>query len=145
MGDLPTLYLTNWSSRKLHGPGRALTIMAAPRHWEKGAGCVSALLPLLSDLRDVQAGRISADEYRHRFEEHLDACAEAGSLPPGRLLYEVPPFDDIPAPVRDGDTLCCACSRADAAAGRCHRVWAAQALVHAGWRVVLDGVEVPRG
>lgn len=26
-----------------------------------------------------------------------------------------------------------------AAAGWCHRVWAAEALADAGWRVVLDG------
>lgn len=31
------------------------------------------------------------------------------------------------------------------AAGRCHRAWAAPVLVAAGWRVVLDGVEVERG
>lgn len=26
--------------------------------------------------------------------------------------------------------------------GRCHRAWAAPFLVRAGWRVILDGVEV---
>ena len=34
----PTLYITNWSLRKLHGPGRLLTIMARPRPWEHGVG-----------------------------------------------------------------------------------------------------------
>ncbi len=69
----PTLVVTNWSSRRLHGPGR-------PN--------------------------------------------------PARV-------------VRDGDTLCFACSRAHAARGLCHRVWAAELLVAAGWRVVLDGVALP--
>ena len=41
--------------------------------------------------------------------------------------------------VAGGDTLICACSRAAAAEGRCHRVWAAEVLREAGWDVVLDG------
>lgn len=36
-------------------------------------------------------------------------------------------------------TLICACSREAAAAGRCHRVIAADLLKRAGWSVVLDG------
>ena len=32
-------------------------------------------------------------------------------------------------------------SRKDAEAGACHRVWAAELLAEAGWRVVLDGRE----
>ena len=74
----PTLYLTNWSSRRApgcHGPGRKLTIMAAPRHWEKGEGCVGALVPNLDDLRDVKAARITVDEYRERFNAVLNTHA----------------------------------------------------------------------
>ncbi len=41
--------------------------------------------------------------------------------------------------VPDGATLICACSRQAAAAGRCHRVIAADLLKRAGWSVVLDG------
>lgn len=41
--------------------------------------------------------------------------------------------------VPDGATLICACSREAAAAGRCHRVIAADMLKRAGWSVVLDG------
>lgn len=44
-------------------------------------------------------------------------------------------LDKIP----DGATLICACSRQAAAAGRCHRVIAADLLKRAGWSVVLDG------
>ena len=41
--------------------------------------------------------------------------------------------------VPDGATLICACSREAAAAGRCHRVIAADLLKRAGWSVVPDG------
>ncbi|HNC23991.1 MAG TPA: hypothetical protein PLU52_07275 [Opitutaceae bacterium] len=41
--------------------------------------------------------------------------------------------------VPDGATLICACSQEAAAAGRCHRVIAADLLKRAGWSVVLDG------
>lgn len=43
--------------------------------------------------------------------------------------------------VPDGATLICACPRAAAAQGRCHRVIAADLLERAGWSVVLDGVK----
>lgn len=41
-------------------------------------------------------------------------------------------------PVEDGDALLCTCSRKEAAAGRCHRAWAAPWLERAGWKVVLE-------
>ncbi len=117
--------------------------MAAPRRW--GDGKVSLLVPSLSALWDIKTRAIGLDEYRERFVARLEP-AEIG---PGSLLAD---FDDgdewegigsYPGRfVADGDTLCCACSRDEAAAGRCHRVWAAEALAAAGWRVVLDGVEV---
>lgn len=134
----PTLHVTNWAShQKLHGPGMAYTMMAASRRWEKGAGRAVQLTPSLSWLRDVQAGKLSIDDYRELYTEHL----KLHDLGPGDLrastwvmrqnLY-----------LRDGDTLCCACARAAAARGECHRVWAAEALVKAGWRVILDGKEL---
>jgi len=48
--------------------------------------------------------------------------------------------------VRAAYALCCSCSCSleAAARGECHRVWAAQILAEAGWRVILDGVEVGR-
>ena len=136
MGDRPTLHLTNWSSRKLHGPGRKLTIMAAPRRWEHGDGRVPAIVPPLDWLREALGGTLALEEYRRRYEDRLSGLS---FLAPGALRADTPPgWVDV----RDGDTLCCACSRADAAAGRCHRAWAAPFLVRAGWRVILDGVEV---
>lgn len=142
---MPTLYVTNHSSRTLHGPGRRLTIMAAPRAWEHGDGRVSSLVPALSDLREVQRGQLGFDAYRQRFMAEV----ELSHLRPGTLWIDQggEEWDGLhPRPnryVQDGDTLCCACSREAAGRGECHRVWAAELLRQAGWRVVLDGVELP--
>ncbi|MFA5801174.1 MAG: hypothetical protein WC911_01725 [Thermoleophilia bacterium] len=130
---MPTLYLTNFSSKKLHH-GHVYTIMAKPRTWEHGEGTVSALVP--RRFRDYQQGKITMEDYRADFYcQMLDALAEL-SLDPGRLATATGRM------VLDGDTLCCTCSKTEAAAGRCHRAWAAPYLVRAGWTVILDGVEV---
>ena len=140
MSDRPTLHVTNWSSWRLHGPGRKLTIMAAPRRWEHGDGVVRTLVPNVLDLMDFQAGTITLDRYRVGFLFRMEHFSkDPNDLTPGMLAAKC---DHGTLFVRDGDTLCCACSRADAAAGRCHRAWAAPYLVRAGWRVILDGVEV---
>lgn len=143
MADRPTLHITNWASRKLHGPGRRWTIMARPRRWERGEGVVADLTPNPHDLADVRDGRINVQEYRDRF------LARAGRRPE-LLTPDMLVANQNSAPsvcVSDGDTLCCACSRDTAEAGACHRVWAAELLVQAGWRVILDGreLEVPCG
>ena len=134
----PTLYITNWSSRSLRGPGRSWSIMAAPRTWEHGDGTVAALVPHRPDLLLVKAGKISMAEYRKRYLARLGAI---GWLPlePGQLCGRMDTHTgDL---VRDGDTLLCACSREAASKCECHRVWAAELLIQAGWRVVLDGQE----
>jgi hypothetical protein len=140
VADRPTLYVTNWSSRRLHGPGRKLTIMAAPRRWEHGEGRVPDCIPALADLLDYQSGAIDVREYRRRFEEDIAFA----NLRPGALTFRNTPWTpgSVEPMVLYGDTLLCACSREAAAKGECHRVWAADALVRAGWRVILDGVEV---
>lgn len=143
VASTPTLYLTNAASRRPphRGPGRVLTIMAAPRpaYGEAGEGDVPALIPHLPWLRALQEGVLSLDEYRARFEAGL--TSNAHELSPGRLYARNLGWRKHyqPSPVRDGDTLICACSREAAREGRCHRVWAAHALARAGWRVVLDG------
>lgn len=147
MTSQPTLYLSNWSSHRtpgMHGPGRKFTIMARPRAWERGVGALAALVPpvsaqrMLPDLlKDRHTGSASllGDVYRTLCEGHFDA--RAAHLYPGALVaYDA---DGFTTPAEDGDTLCCACSVAEARAGRCHRTWAAPFLVRAGWRVVLDG------
>jgi hypothetical protein len=80
----------------------------------------------------VKRGRITLEAYRELVEGKL----RENDLRPGHLAAW---FGDLHEAVVDGDTLLCACSREEAAAGRCHRVWLAEQLVAAGWRVVLDG------
>lgn len=131
----PTIYLTNFASRKPphRGPGAVYSIMAKPRRWEHGDGTVHGLVPATSDLDAARSGAIDVAEYRRRY---IAGAPAPKWLVPGSL--EIGPG----FPAADGDTLCCACSRDAAARGECHRVWAADLLVAAGWRVVLDGVEV---
>jgi hypothetical protein len=148
LNEPPTLYVTNWSSHRtpgMFGTGKRWSIMAAPRAWEIGDGVINCLTPDLADLRAVQAGTIDVDTYRARYEakvlrHHMASSMLVPSyLHPGWRPGALPPKWGA---VGDGDTLCCACSRADAAAGRCHRCWLAPMLVRAGWRVVLDGSEL---
>lgn len=138
----PTLYLSNFASYRTvghHGPGRTFTIMAKPRKWEHGEGSVRALVPSLEDLENFQLSLINGATYRKRFIEDV----EARDVRPGSLLawLHTSGHDGNPivVVVRDGDTLCCACSRSTAKGEMCHRAWAAPILAKAGWNVVLDG------
>lgn len=138
----PTLHITNWSSRKLHGPGRMLTIMAQPRHWERGAGRVTQLVP--GWFASFKRGDIDFEEYRRRYAQSVKYASVAGHLHPGALFIAVPDPRitsswNYGGAVQDADTLCCGCSREAARFDRCHRVWAAHALICSGWRVILDG------
>lgn len=144
MSDLVTgdgaavpLYLSNWSSPALHGPGRKWTIMVAARRWEKGDGFIWALQPAYKDLREMKAGRMDLAEYKDRFVRKVEARGRfmAG---PEMMLATLP--DGTFYAVQPGDTLCCACSKEAAAKGECHRAWSAPLLVKYGWRVCLDGV-----
>lgn len=52
--------------------------------------------------------------------------------------------DDQQSPITGPVALFCTCSVPEAAAGRCHRAWAAQALATVpGFRVWLDGRPLP--
>ena len=124
--------------------------MLRPRAWERGHGVIHALTPLGLDReltsalaeRNGGAPGPALAHYRGGSETRVQSFAGAALLNPGKLWAQsgVNAVD-----VTDGDTLCCACSVAEARAGRCHRAWAAPFLVRAGWRVVLDGVEVAGG
>lgn len=109
---------------------------------------MSVLAPDAQDEADRIAGRLSAEEHKRRYEDALRrrwSDYHPGFLviaPEGQYLLPSGHEALIPQPVRSGDTLCCSCSQEEAAAGRCHRVWAAQALARVGWHVVLDGAEV---
>lgn len=133
MTDRPTIHLTNFSSRKLHGPGRVFTIMAKPRTWEHGAGKVEEFIPPVHALRQVQDGAITFEQYAAILRDAW-SHAPVGWYAPGVLTWC---NGNEGGPVLDGDTLCCACARG----APCHRQVAVPFLLRAGWRVVLDGVE----
>jgi hypothetical protein len=84
----------------------------------------------------ARVGRLPMEQYRELYVQQLD---KAGLRPDE--LYGVTTEGDLVL-LEDGDTLCCSCARAKAAKGECHRVWAAELLVKAGWRVILDGEEL---
>jgi hypothetical protein len=138
-----TLYLSNWSSHRtpgMHGPGRKWSIMAKPREWERGDGIVVVGTPDASDLDAVRAGTLTTAKYRARCEARWDRWL--AGYGPGILKPWPKQMDGAEVvTVSDGDTLCCACSVAEAREGRCHRSWLAPYLVRAGWRVVLDGAD----
>lgn len=121
------------------GPGRMLTIMCAPRRWERGDGLVELLAPWLQDLRQLQDEAIDIREYRVRYVRKVLRPPGIDALAPGRLVW-TPTGGGAPGLVEPGDTLVCACSVLDAEQGRCHRVWAAGLLLQAGWpSIILDG------
>lgn len=162
------LHLTNGSSRSLHGPGRRISMMAHPRVFELKAeqGVCPLLTPRERELALLQqlvaARRVgqapegnALETYRTALEQRWAVAERAGLLAPGRLVLvarqrlgeaQRAEAEPVRGPlVGHGDTLLCACSREEAAAGRCHRAWAAPFLVRAGWRVILDGKEVSYG
>ncbi len=130
------IHVTKWASKTIRGPGPASTIMARPRTWERGDGTVPVLVPSHVMLTAVRRNEIGVGVYRADYVAHL----EAHGLAPGRLLARL--SAGALARVADGATVCCACSRAAAERGECHRVWAAELLRRAGWVVVLDGREL---
>jgi len=155
--DHPTIYLTNFASRlpPHRGPGAVYTIMANPRRWEHGDGVVSVLVPRRDDLAAIRMAR-EESSFAGRKLTRDDAAVITYQIAYRRNIRfngdPIGPYDHLAhgtlsametggrlVPVGDGDTLCCACSRDAAAAGLCHRVWAAQMLRRAGWVVVMDG------
>ena len=162
---MPALHLLGWGTVRAmtragawppapSHSGRAFTIMVAPRWFERGDGCVIELTPhtaaegavLVRLLRARRRGDLDAmardgAQYRELLERRWSLALQAGRLAPGVLGAGVnQPEGGIGLELlRDGDALCCACSAAEAAAGRCHRVWAAPILARAGWSVTLEG------
>lgn len=142
------------------GPGLVLSIMRWPRRdlGEAGAGRVLAFTPprglALPAIRAKKGAGLDVDGAAEAWRGYEEALRWIWSktedrFAPGVLSYgELVDRDGLPwdgerwrslGVVPDGATLVCACSRAAAAAGRCHRVIAADFLRRAGWSVVLDG------
>ena len=132
----PTLYLTNLSTRRHHGPGRLLCAMVAPRWWERQDGLVGMATPTIGDLRQVQqTGDLSA--YRTACEETWGRWFGSGM----RLRAETWTHPRVSSKVVDGDTLFCACARPGSPKRKhpCHLEILVPFLVRAGWDVVIDG------
>ncbi len=144
MPDAPTIYLSNWSSHRTpghHGPGRKLTIMARPRHWERGWGAVAEVRPNAEAIVAMKEGRLSEDDYFAQYRHGLEVVKGRGGLIPGELIARSWVDGDGMYPggnyerVMADSTLCCSCARGK----RCHRVILAEFLRVCGWRVILDG------
>lgn len=137
---MSTIYLTNAASRTppWRGPGQVYTIMAAPRmaFGEWGAGRVEALTPPLPWVQGAKAGTLPIARYRADYLNMLSQRVE--QLAPGQLVAHLRGTRERVL-VADGDTLICACSKAKAKEGQCHRCWSAIALHNVGWSVILDG------
>lgn len=138
----PTVWLSHWERRAgQHGPGRTWSIHSPPAVGEGSAdGWVPALTPLglvagLMAIARERRDEASLEAFRRKYlEQVMQARAMLGpDLLLGYLRSETRPS------LVGWDTLCCSCSIADAAAGRCHRAWAAHLLAASGWRVFLDG------
>ena len=136
------IYITNFASCKTtgyRGIGRIFSIMVHTPHWAVVQGVVGDLVPDERDLWSMKRDELSMEEYRSRFLENLSKRKDR--LFPGELTVQsLQPL--ITFKVKDEDTLCCACSRAKAEDGECHRVWVAETLVQLGWGVVLDGKQL---
>jgi len=140
-----TLYATNLSSKKQHGPGRLFCAMIRPRAHEREAmhGWVPQLAPPLAPKLLYSQHAITAETLRELCDKHWRRMAEAGMFRGDTLV----PLDDthrgrIGRPLRDGDTIFCACARPERrkpGSGACHLEYLAPILVAVGWRVMLYG------
>ncbi len=92
-------------------------------------------MPTRTALAAVRSSKMSWPDFR----DHIEARVRGQKHAPGELMAIV--SGDM-RPVEDEDTLCCACSKADAAEGKCHRVVVANVLASVGWRIVLDGEDL---
>lgn len=152
----PMIFLANWASYRSsghHGPGRKLSIMSNTPAWARqhARGYVMAFTPRnAAEVARVVAARKSGtlteadiEAYRRDVTAGFSVLLPGDGHEPGVLAIYDGSFGGMPVDrVRDGDTLLCTCSADEAAASRCHRVWAADFLLRAGWRVILDGLEV---
>ena len=93
----------------------------------------AAMAPLVRALVQARKGGGPVDpQIPWNYRRAYDAEMRHRDVRPGTLR------DANGAILGDGITLCCACSPAEAAAGYCHRVWAAWWLDRAGWEVWMD-------
>lgn len=120
-------------------PGRKLSIASRSPGGHEPEGKVGALVPRAEDLRLLRTGEIDQAEFKARYVRHIGASGV--KLAPGKLAWQPFSFfrqDDVQL-VEPGDVLYCLCRHARKDGIECHRLWAAELLTAAGWRVVLFG------
>ncbi len=137
----PVLFLSNWSSHSTpghHGPGEPLCAMRHPRDHEQGGGLVKAVRPSGTELTAVKNGSISIGDYFDGYRGQLQWMLRNEKLRPGKLTAHSIGSE---FPVKDQDTLCCACARPGSPdrTHPCHLEPLAEVLVLAGWDVVIYG------
>jgi hypothetical protein len=133
------LFLTTPAARIDAAPGtaRKYTIMRFPPKGTAGSGEVPHLVPPVGLLTAIRDGSLSRKDFATALEERWSTSSRLNLLAPGPL-YALRPGGQL-VRVESGDILTCTC----AAGAFCHRRVAAPVLARAGWRVWLDGVEVP--
>jgi hypothetical protein len=140
--ERPVLYLCGLEdllSGAHAAAGHKLSIASRSPHTHQPEGKVEALVPWAEDLRAFRCHEITQEEFRGRYMRHIEALGV--KLVPGKLLWHPYSFfkQDDTQPVEPGDVLYCLCLHAAKDGIECHRLWAAELLTAAGWRVVLDG------
>lgn len=136
---IPSVFVTSWHAGETSGAwgsGARWSIMARPTAWARGQGNVAMLAPPSTMLDELRTGRMALSAYEREHKRLLRF--ELPNLGPGALRTT----DGVA--VADGDSLFCTCPVEAAADRKCHRVWAAEELLHAGWRVWLDGTRLRR-
>lgn len=139
--DKPVLYLCGLEdilAGAISAPGRKLSIASRSPRGHEPQGKVEALVPRAEDLRLFKGKEISQDELRLRYVQHIESSGV--KLAPGKLTWSPYCFfrqDEVQL-VESGDVLYCLCLHAAKGGIECHRLWAAELLMGAGWQVVLD-------
>ncbi len=140
--ERPVLHLCSLeevASEKLPIRGRRLSIASRSPQGCEPEGKVEGLVPRAEDLRAFREKKIDQDEFRNRYLNHIQVSGI--KLSPGKLLWVPYSFfkQQESYSVEAGDVLFCLCLHAQKDGLECHRLWAAQLLMDAGWNVILDG------
>lgn len=133
---IPHVFLTSWHAPQdgaSWGTGQRWDITGSSEQ-SMGASTVLALVPPRALLDELGWGSLTFRGYEQAHLKLLDLAS--AELAPGSLRAQ------DGSVLNSGDTLCCTCSVEAGSERECHRVWSAEKLLDAGWRVTLDGVRL---
>lgn len=140
--ERPVLYLSGLedvASEKIPVRGRRLSIASRSPGGCEPEGKVEALVPRAEDLAAFKKKEIDQDEFRNRYVNYIQVSG--AKLAPRKLVWVPYSFfrqREVQL-VEPGDVLFCLCLHAQKDGLECHRLWAAELLMNAGWKVILDG------